>query len=255
MLTVDDRVGSAELAEPLRQRGVPVQVRRLPAGDVSLTGEGPGGRPVPVGVERKTVMDFMNGMLSGRIADKQLPVLLDCYEVAWIVIEGRIRPKPGNGVLQVGRRMGMLNTSDEWRNYSDAAHMKREVMYRDVDHFIMTLNMKAGVRVWRTETTDETVAFLADLRSWWMKPWDKHKSHLAFYSPREEADSALLVRPSLVRRIAKELPGVGWEKSALVARAFRTVADLVVADEEEWRTIPGIGKTMARDIVRKLRGE
>ena len=42
-------------------------------------------------------------------------------------------------------------------------------------------------------------------------------------------------KPSLVRRIAAELPGVGWERALAVEKRFRTIEDLMIATEEELR--------------------
>jgi ERCC4-type nuclease len=230
------------------------------AGDASFEGNGPEGR-VHVGFERKAVLDLVGSMTSGRLAEKQLPDLYKEFGFAWVMVEGRMRPNPTTGELQIAKRMGALNTSSEWRNHSEVVYGKqvheargRVVMFRDIDKFIGTLALKAGVLVWRTETMDETAQFICDMRSWFMDPWDSHKSHLAFYNPRMHTDPAMLAPPSLVRRIAAQLPLIGWEKSKFVARQFEDAYTMVNADEDEWTRIPGIGSKIASAVWRILRG-
>ena len=58
--------------------------------------------------------------------------------------------------------------------------------------------------------------------------------------------------PNLVRRVAAQLEGIGWEKSAAVATRFATVLDMVVATEKEWQAVPGVGKTLAARAVQQL---
>jgi ERCC4-type nuclease len=72
------------------------------------------------------------------------------------------------------------------------------------------------------------------------------------YTPPPPA--ALWLKPSLVRRVATQLEGIGWEKSAAVAAKFSSVLDMIVATEAEWQTIPGIGKGLAARAVRQLLG-
>jgi len=62
----------------------------------------------------------------------------------------------------------------------------------------------------------------------------------------------LLYKPSLARRVAAELPGIGIGKSGAVADHFKTVRKMVEADEQEWTEVAGIGKTLAKKINEAL---
>jgi NAD-dependent DNA ligase len=53
--------------------------------------------------------------------------------------------------------------------------------------------------------------------------------------------------------VAALLPGIGWGKSAAVENKFKTVLDMVAADQRDWETIPGIGPTIAKRAVDSLR--
>jgi ERCC4-type nuclease len=106
----------------------------------------------------------------------------------------------------------------------------------------------------RTYNRAETAALIAGLYGWWTKKaYDEHRAHQAMYSP--VADAGLIYRPSLARRVAAELPGIGIGKSGAVADKFKTVRTMVGASEAEWMDVPGIGKTLARRISEALEGK
>jgi ERCC4-type nuclease len=119
--------------------------------------------------------------------------------------------------------------------------------------FLLTLQVKLGVKVMQTGTLHQTISWLLALNHWWtQKEWEDHRAHLAFDN---SAALALISRPSLVRRVAKELPGIGWGRSGAVARHFRSVVDMVCAPQKEWEDIDGIGKTTASKVVKHLEGD
>ena len=80
----------------------------------------------------------------------------------------------------------------------------------------------------------------------WAQPWDWHvvrmettKARNAVYlSPR---------KPSLLRRLALELPGIDT-KAVAVEKRFKSVWEMVNATEEEWMGIEGIGKLTAKSV-------
>jgi ERCC4-type nuclease len=70
--------------------------------------------------------------------------------------------------------------------------------------------------------------------------------------PHSLTDPANLLRPTVCRMVAAQLPGVGYSRSEEVAKAFPTVASLVAATEKELMAVEGIGKEGARKIWRAL---
>jgi len=234
-------VGSADLLDHLKPLGVACELTTLPFGDVALVGRGEGERPVPVGIEVKTVGDLLNSMTTGRLAGHQLPGLLASYEWVWLLVEGVYRPDPASGILQTlkGGAWAPMTTGP------------RRYMYRDLESFLLTLVVRAGLHVQRTHGRGETARWLAALDAWWGKAWDEHKSHHALHH-KASVRPRTFVPPSLLRRIAAELPGVGWERSGAVAEKFRSVREMVVAGEAEWREVEGIGKKLSAQIVGAL---
>lgn len=242
MITLDDRTGSRDLYLPLIKEGVPVQLGRMEYGDLSWAGRGPEGIPQIVGVEYKTVEDVIKCIGDGRFAGHQLPGLLQTYNYVWLMVAGRVRSGQG-GILQVSHISG---------RWFDAGFGGRQFRYSDYDHWLTTIELRGGVRVKRVGDGMEAAASLSAMYRWWTaKEWEDHRGHLGFDTTRD-LESALLRKPSLLRRLAKELPGIGWTKSASVASQFSTTIDMVAASETEWANIPGIGKTMARKIRKEL---
>ncbi len=82
------------------------------------------------------------------------------------------------------------------------------------------------------------------------KPPEKHGSLEQFYHQPVRID--LLRKPSLIRKVAAELPGIGWEKSKGIAVKFGSVAAMVEASVADWETVPGIGKSLAQSSVAAL---
>lgn len=240
MILVDDRVGSVDLAGHLRHWGVRCEVTRLEFGDACFMGNGPRGL-MPVGIEIKTVRDALSCMVDGRFSGHQLPGLVRTYEKVWLVLEGYIYPRHSDGILQIGKP-GKREPVDVGA---------RRFMYRDLDNWLTSMEVCAGVKVRRTMDRAETARALVDLAGWFSKPWDQHHAHLAFDD--SGPDVALLVKPGLVRRVAAQLKGIGWGKSQAVAQRFRTVEEMVAATPAIWQSIPGIGNKLAWECYNALR--
>jgi ERCC4-type nuclease len=243
MILLDRRIGSSDLFQPLRALNLPVELTTLESADVAWLGRGLGEEPVPVGVEIKRIGDLLTSITTGRLSGYQLPKLIHEYRHAWLLIEGQYR-SGAEGLLET--RQGAV--------WAPHALGRSPWTYREVEAFLTTLEVRAGVHVRRTYNRIETVALVAMLYQWWTKKaYDDHRAHQAMYSPT--MDAGLLYKPSLARRVAAELPGVGVGKSGAVADHFKTVRKMVEADKKEWIEVPGIGKTLAQKITAAINGE
>lgn len=234
-ILVDRRVGSADLFTPLQRRRIPVELVTLEYADFAIVTASPAGDPILVGVERKRIRDMVQSLHSGRLAGHQLPGLIAHYTHRWIVVEGVWRCGD-DGQIEVPIGKG------RWDSIRmDAVGLER---------YLLTLELKGGCGIRHTRSAEDTATFLDALHGWWTKKaWGRHRSHLTLHKP---PDVALFTKPGLVARLAAELPGVGFERAAAVARKFRTPLDMLIAGEDEWRTVPGIGKTLARRITQAL---
>ena len=234
MILVDDRVGSVELAPLL---SVPNNTCRLEFGDFAWSGHGPDGQ-ASIGVERKRVSDFLSSMTTGRFSGHQLIGLSAGFDFVYLIIEGVWRPERSTGILQVPCGGG-------WRAVQQGS---RRFMVRDIYNFINTLQTICGVHVVTTYNDLETVKWLESCYGWWQKKWEAHKSHLQF----RDSERAHLVKPCLVARIANQFAGIGLDRARRLGKEFHSPAELLTATEEELEEVEGIGKTLAKRIVKQI---
>jgi ERCC4-type nuclease len=231
VILVDPRAGSVDYIPLLRGLGATVEAVTLDFGDVAFYGSGRS-----IGIELKRLNDMLNCIVTGRFSGHQLPGLAAQYQEAWLIVEGYWRPGPLDGVLETRR-------GREWVPVKLGA---RTWMYRDFDNYLTTVEVKGGVRVKRTAGPDETARAVYGLYAWW-QDFDGHHSHLALN--RASRDTGLFVKQTFVRRVAAELPGVGFERSGMCAGAFSTVRKMMQASDKEWTRLPGIGAKLAKGIV------
>jgi ERCC4-type nuclease len=241
MILVDNRIGSVELAPLLNSKHT---LCRLDYGDFTWVGNGPEGA-VNVGVERKTLNDLLNSMVSGRLSGHQLIGLSQNYDWVYLLVEGIWKPEQKTGILQkmVGKK---------WVDASPKAERGKRYMAREIYNFLNTLSIICGVRVITTDNQWESAKWLDATCGWWQKKWGAHTSHLQFHEPPVYAQ---LVKPNVVTRVASQLQGVGWDKARKIGERFKRVDLLVHSSVSELAEIDGIGKKTAESILQQLRGE
>lgn len=230
---------------PLFPTGIDVSIGRLDFGDFMFLGNGPEDTLVSIGIERKSLKDLLNSMTTGRLSGHQIPGMVQQYNYCYILVEGIWRFNPMSGTLET------LN-GPVWE---DVCLGQRRFMAKEVIGFLNTLAIKVGVHVVFSDNRKESIQVVCALYHWWnTKQWDEHSSHLspnkAHKGPAGEIN---LIKPSLVRRVAAEIKGIGWGKSRAVDGHFASVEEMVNASEREWRNIPGIGKGIARDAYEEIR--
>jgi ERCC4-type nuclease len=242
-IQIDNRAGSAQLAPLLRSLGVEVDLTTLPFGDAAWIGWGANGDAVSCGCEVKKIEDVVACIQSGRFAGHQLPGLIASYDHVWLLIIDEYRPRARDGVLEYrkeGRGGGMY--------WSESCGRQRTVFWRDVESWLMTCQIMGGIRVHQVPDYNSAAMWLKLVSNWFAK--EEHKSHRVLYGTKELfADHALLVKPTLARRVAAQLPGIGEKRSAEVARVFHTLEDMVEASPKDWATkVEGVGKGIAAKI-------
>lgn len=239
MITIDSRKGSAELL-PLFPSGA-AQLGFLQYADFAFTGNGPNNIPWLVGVERKTIRDLLNSMTGGRFAGHQLIGLLNEYNTVYLIVEGLFRPCPKDGILEIYSKSGWYTLEVGNRTY----------MMSDIQMWLNTLAVKCGIHCLITRTDIETMRQITALYNWWVrKDFEEHRSHLQ----PNTGQVAVLVRHSIVRRIAAQLTGIGWERAKDIDNHFESVEAMCWCGENEWQEVPGIGKKLATSIINELRG-
>lgn len=241
MIYIDDREGSKELHPRFLMKYSPVLVR-LDYADAAFEGKGPDGN-VDIGVERKVIGDLLSSISTGRLSGHQVPGLVNEYYRVYLIVEGYWRAGD-SGIIEIksGSRWNLIRHGRRYR-------------YKDVLSYLSTLETMAGITVRFTHTITETIATIQSLYDWWQKAWDTHKAHMQISKPPPRAMYLNPNGPSLLRRVAVELPGIGYERVKYVEAVFHTVEEMVMATREDWQNVPGIGKVTAGNVFKALRGE
>lgn len=225
-LRVDDRVGSIELAAPLRQRGLPVSVERMEGGDFVWDTEADG-EPVTVGVERKRLDDVLTCIRSRRWADYQLPAMRKTCGVVVLLIEG-IWQEGNDGELLTWRRGGWDSPASGVRS---AAELRT---------FALTQTFKAGVHVVFSSTTKTTLDWLASAYAWWTAAggWGRHKS---------DGGGVYLPTPTIgklrdVGELACIIPGLGPTWAVYAQEEFSSPWAAMSAGVSRWSGLVATSK-------------
>ena len=200
-------------------------------GDVVFQGKADG-KNVKVCVERKKMRDLVNCINDGR----HLQQVRQAYEAGFdyytLVLEALWREtKDGDTEYRSGKKW--IRTGMPW---------SRIQAYLTELHYLM------GVRVVYSNNRKETIQSIKALYKFFQT--EEHDSLKRFYVA--PVDGMLLQQPSLVRRVAKELPGIGWERSLAVEAKWDSVRDMVNAPVEEWLKLDGIGQGIASRVQEEL---
>ncbi len=201
-----------------------------------------------VAVERKKIGDLCQCINDGRLLHQAQTAHAEGIAVYCLVAEGSIRANPDDGLLDLSvwgvNRSG--KRAEVWQP------VRPTTTYSRFDQFLTELDWLVGVVVKRSRDVYETPAIVRALYANFQTPPDHHQSlHKMFEPPQGTVE---LVRPGLVRRVAKELPGIGWERSRAVAGRFGSVQEMVGAGIVDWEQVPGIGRKTAEKVVAALRG-
>jgi len=247
VIWLDPRVGSGELLPYFKAYDVEVEVEQLEYGDACWWGEGHRGLCL-VGVERKVIGDLVSSMRSNRLSGHQLPGLLESYYHTYLIVEG-IWQAGVSGEVEV------ITSGGKWVPLRLGS---RAVLFREVDHYLATMEHKVGLTVMRSANRGQTVAIIASRWRWWQKEWTKHDSNEAVYSPYEEERrtrraSFTQRRAGPVELVASQFPGIS-KKAWEFGKRFKSVSELVSATEKDFCELDGVGKKGAKKIYEWIHG-
>jgi ERCC4-type nuclease len=246
VLLVDRRIGSADLAAPLRREGLEVDdTVTLPFGDVAFMGRGEKGAPLFIGMELKRISDLIASLASDRLAGHQLPGLVPGgdggYDRAWLIVEEDwTHDESGRVVRWKGKQKRVIPGAPQ------AA---------DLEKRLFTLETRGGLHIRHSARREDTIRFIATYyRCWTDKDLDQHKSHLAIHAP--DMDSTLTRPVSKFRKgLVGLVDGIGREMSLAIEKhprvfnpetkqgSMRRLMLLNVNDLAAVEVVDGSGKT------------
>jgi len=238
-ITIDNRAGSKELF-PLFPDGI-AELGYLEYSDFAFLGNGENEEVVKVGIERKTITDMLNSMVTNRFSGHQLIGLTRSFNVAYLVLEGLWRPNSETELIEQYKR-------GNWRIIKLGS---RTFGYLDIICYLNTIVIKTGIKVFQTANEFETTRLVLAIRHWWIhKKFDDHISHLRSKKPK----FVRFHKPNPVHRVVEQVvPGIGFKKALEIGQNVNTVEDLVNHGIDELQEIKGIGKVLAERIYDGLR--
>jgi len=211
----------------------------IPHGDVAWFGLWTGGSAIRVAGERKRVGDLIGSIESGRHLQQVQDTRAAGFDQIFLVVEGEYRRHTRTGQLQIPRKT--------WVDHPSGVNFSR------VEDYLSELTFYAHVPVFRTRTVRDTAYLICGLYRIFQRAPESHSSLKAFHTPPPPAIS-LKGRPGIVRRVAKEFQGIGWERAEVIERAYPTLDALFSTTVEALAKLDGIGPKTAQSILREVRG-
>lgn len=260
-ILLDPRAGSSALKPYLQALGAHVDdTQQIPA-DFAFAGYGPEGL-IPIGGEYKLTVsgvarlkggaliasgDIFTSMGDGRLTGTQLPRMLGYYPRRYLLIEGATRVADDGVALEVCTRSG------DWlraRGRGDAGWSAHEYWARlsSIAEFFSEPSTEGRTEVKEAFNKRESAAWIVSMWRYWQKPYDEHESYRAWdcsgdhgAQPTRVGMHRLSFTPTselpIVQRMAAEIDGIGARYSGYVAKHFATPAEMILADEREWRQV------------------
>lgn len=230
MIYVTKAPNDAELM-PYFPKGL-AQLYPVEYGDTCFVGAPVDGVGTLACQERKKLGDMISCIESGRHINQ----VRRAYQAGWnrqsliLQLDQPIREGVG-GFLEVRR-------GKSWEPYTGIG---REFHYNKLMDYLNEIYWLGGIQVIITRSTKQSVEAIVGVYRVLSKPPEGHRILDKFYSAPIPKVSLLGV-PPLIERMAKELPGVGWERSKAIAARFVTVRRMARATEDEWLDVAGIGQ-------------
>lgn len=254
MLLVDERIGSKDLAEPLRAMGLPVETTTLAFSDVCFNGRGDNDVPVFIGIELKKLPDLVSSLRTGRLSGHQTPGLVGkdgAFIRAWLLIEGHWRTN-SSGIVTV-EKFNPRKRRTEW------VPLHGNMTTAEMEKRVHTLELMCGLHTRYTNTRNDTLHFIANLYRWWSdESMDRHTSHLTPHTAHG------FLPLSDFRQTVMRFPSIGLKASKAVEDYFGgNLLQACAASVDEWAEVVTftkegkprrLGTKAAADIYRFCRG-
>ncbi|MBI4738242.1 DEAD/DEAH box helicase family protein [Candidatus Woesearchaeota archaeon] len=203
---VDHREKSSGIPKELLELGVELKLETLEVGDYIVSKR--------VGVEYKTVPDFVDSIIDGRLLN-QLREMKQRFERPLVVVEGE-----------------------------EDIYTQRNIHPNAIRGMIATITVSYGIPVIMTKNCKETAALLAIIAK---REQEAEQSDFNPHANRKPMSTA-----ELQEYITSALPGVGSGLAKPLLEKLGSVKNIVNATEEELKSVDKIGEKKAKEIRRVL---
>ncbi len=219
----------------------------ITCGDINHLGYWIDNQPVWIWGERKHLGDLVNCALdTGRFLRQIQDAHAANFTFFYTIIEAYYR-KGKDGLLETRR-------GKSWEVYHLNPRDKKSptVSYDRIEGYLNQIEYYCNVHVYHTTSPKETANTILSIYHMFQQAPEDHNS-LKQFTTSPDPVAAFLGKPSLIRRIAKELPGVGWKLSQEFERGFGDTWNMCIAivdkDVARFMQISGVGKKTAEAII------
>lgn len=230
------RAANLDLKRHIERLGVKVEVTDLQFGDAAFEMRGPNG-PLMVGIERKGIHDMLSCIDDSRYNAQRIG-MKSMYDISVLMLEGHWKPHDPEGILMEGFSGGI--------SWGYARPRGARVMYSKLYRYLISVTL-SGVIITYSRDPFHTAFNIVE---WYQ--YGQKRDHTSLLEIQKVAIPTLNRKPSLLRKWANDLDGIGTKMSELAERNFRSALELANADESEWLRIPGVGVKTAQSIVGEI---
>lgn len=201
----DHREASSSVIRNMYRLDLDVEMQQLEVGDFILSER--------VGVERKTVSDFLQSLVDGRLL-KQARNLAETFERPVLILEGR------------------------------GLYTERGIHPNAIRGALACVTVDYHIPIISTEDEEETAKLMYSIVA---REQEEGKNEVPVRSERKA-----LTLSELQRFVVEGLPGVSVILAKRLLGHFGSVEAVMKASEEDLKEVHGIGEEKARDIRRVL---
>lgn len=202
-IIVDSREKSSGVVKELSNLNADVELKRLSIGDYVISKR--------VGVELKTVEDFVNSIIDKRLLE-QVKALKENFEKPLLVIEGT------NDIYGI-----------------------RKIHPNAIRGMLAAISIDYGVPIIHTKNPKETASLLLIMAK---RELEAGKKSVMLHEKKP------LTLKEQQEYIISSLPGIGPSLAKPLLKEFKTVKDVMTASEEDLKKVKLIGKKKAKEIKR-----
>ncbi len=161
--------------------------------------------------------------------------------------------------------------AENWSTYDFIGNKPMKWGY--LESSLLSLS-RAGIQSKNFSTISQCAKWIACEYRWWQKSWKEHKSLRTFDKSRDGREANTVIksqlqsqscfRPSsilpaknpvaeIIMSFARQIDGIDYERAYAVGQHFDSVESMILASEDEWRQVPGIGKVLAKVAVETIK--
>ncbi|RLF60425.1 MAG: hypothetical protein DRN25_02715 [Thermoplasmata archaeon] len=204
---VDSRELASSIPRELINYGIISKPKKLPVGDY-IIGEN-------IGIERKSVSDFLQSIVDGRLLDQAIR-MKKTFKKPLIIIEG------------------------------EGLYTKRDIHPNAVMGALISIAIDIGVPIIFTKNEKETASLIANI---------VRREHEKDKIPQIRHEKKLGSLKEMQEFIVAGLPFINLTLARRLLEKFKTVENIFTATEDELSEVRGIGKKIAQEIRKVVSSE